>query len=81
MGFTLGPALATPAWSISSYEAEGMRAAMATATAFSACSVAVLEPNRVSRQQASDGRRPAVPHTTSASAAGPWPPTEGLTWM
>jgi MFS family permease len=53
MGFALGPALATLVWSISSYEAEGMRAAMAMATAFSACSVAVLVPDRVSRQQAS----------------------------
>jgi hypothetical protein len=54
MGFALGPALATLVWSISSYEAEGMRAAMAMATAFSACSVAVLVPDPVSRQQASD---------------------------
>src|SRR3712207_4153940 len=73
MGFALGPALATLAWSISSYEAEGMRAAMAMATAFSACSVAVLVLDRVSRQQASDaagGQRsmtaPALPESVDA---------------
>jgi MFS family permease len=54
LGFALGPALATLAWSISAYEAAGMRAAMATATAVSACSVAVLVARRVNRQQASD---------------------------
>ena len=54
VGFALGPALATLAWSISAYEAAGMRAAMAIATAFSACSVAVLVLHRVNRHQVSD---------------------------
>jgi MFS family permease len=42
IGFALGPALATLVWSLSSYEAEGMRAAITLATALSALSVVAL---------------------------------------
>jgi len=68
VGFALGPALATLAWSISAYEAEGMRAAMAMATAFSACSVAVLVAHRVNRQQASDAAEGQRIHHGSGAA-------------
>ena len=71
MGFALGPALATLAWSTSSYGAEGMRAAMALATAFSACSVAVLLRHRVNRRQASgaaDGQR--IHHGSGTARVG-----------
>jgi hypothetical protein len=71
VGFALGPALATLAWSISAYEVEGMRAAMAMATAFSACSVAVLVPHGVNRRQASgtaEGQR--VHHGSGTARVG-----------
>lgn len=42
MGFALGPALATLAWSISSYEPEGMRGAITLAALLSAVSVLAL---------------------------------------
>jgi len=45
-----------------------MRAAMAMATAFSACSVAVLVPNRVSWQQASDAAEGQRVHDGSGTA-------------
>ncbi len=47
-GFALGPALATLVWSVSSYAAEGMRAAMILAAALSALSVAALVFTRTS---------------------------------
>jgi MFS family permease len=47
LGFALGPALATLVWSLSSYEAEGMRGAMTIATVLSALSVVALVRTRV----------------------------------
>ena len=67
MGFALGPALATLAWSLSGYEAAGMRTAMAMATVFSACSVAVLVAYRVNRQ-ASDAAGGEHVHDGSGTA-------------
>jgi MFS family permease len=46
MGFALGPALATLAWALSSYQPGGMRAAMLLATALSAASVVALARTR-----------------------------------
>jgi MFS family permease len=46
MGFALGPALATLVWSISSYQADGMRGAMTLATVLSALSVVALVRTR-----------------------------------
>jgi MFS family permease len=51
MGFALGPALATLAWSISSYEPEGIRAAMTLATMLSALSAVALLRTRVPDKQ------------------------------
>lgn len=52
LGFALGPALATLAWSVSSYELDGMRGAMTLATVLSALSVVALVRTRVSDTQA-----------------------------
>jgi MFS family permease len=52
MGFALGPALATLAWSISSYQPAGMRAAMTLASVLSALSVVALARTRVPGEQA-----------------------------
>jgi len=52
MGFALGPALATLAWSISSYEPSGMRQAMVLAAALSASTVVALLRTRTSGSQA-----------------------------
>ena len=53
MGFALGPALATLLWSVFNHEPEGMRAAMALATALSAASVTALIAHQ--RQQSRPG--------------------------
>jgi MFS family permease len=55
MGFALGPALATLAWSISSYNAGGMRTGIAMATALSALSVLALLLRREPRPVTNDG--------------------------
>jgi hypothetical protein len=46
LGFAVGPALATLAWSVSGYEPGGMRAAIVAATALSALSVVALVRTR-----------------------------------
>jgi MFS family permease len=60
MGFALGPALATLVWSVSSYEPEGMRGAVALATMLSALSVVALARMRV------PGERTAAPRDERA---------------
>jgi MFS family permease len=52
IGFAMGPALATLVWSVSSYEPEGIRAAMTLATALSALSIVALVRTRVPGEQA-----------------------------
>jgi MFS family permease len=51
IGFALGPALATLAWSVSSYQHTGMRAAITLATALSAVSVVALVRTRTTRDR------------------------------
>lgn len=51
MGFALGPALATLMWSLSSYDLEGMRAAVVLATAVNGLSIIALVHMRVSNKQ------------------------------
>jgi MFS family permease len=75
LGFALGPALATLVWSLSSYEAEGMRAAMTIATVLSALSVVALVRMRVpggraggaQDQRAADPERQQVIGKSAAS--------------
>ncbi len=61
MGFALGPALVTLAWSLSSYQLAGMRGAMTLATVFSALSVVALVRMRAPGEQAAEDQphRPA----------------------
>jgi MFS family permease len=60
MGFALGPALATLAWSVSSYEPAGIRGAMTLATALSALAVIALVRMSV------PGEQPATAHDQRA---------------
>lgn len=63
MGFALGPALATVAWSLSSYGPEGMQAAIVLATALSASSVVILVRTRLPVVQASQHAPRQTGHT------------------
>ena len=61
MGFALGPALATLAWSLSSYQPKGIRGAMTLATVLSALSVAALVRTRVAGDIQRGSRRRRCP--------------------
>jgi MFS family permease len=69
MGFALGPALATLIWSISSYQLDGIRAAIAIATALSALStVALVRMPAPADQPAAPADQPAAPADQPAVA-------------
>ncbi|MPZ95880.1 MAG: MFS transporter [Propionibacteriales bacterium] len=59
LGFALGPALATLAWSLTSYQLEGMRGAMTVASVLSALSVVALVRMRAPGEQEAEDQ-PAV---------------------
>lgn len=68
LGFALGPALATLLWSASSYEPEGMQAAMTLATALSALSVVALVRTRTQLPlPLTAERRPVADRSVSSS--------------
>lgn len=64
-GFAFGPALATVAWALSSYQPEGMRAAMLLAAALSATSVVALARVRVAHAAPADHSPPGTATTAT----------------
>lgn len=67
-GFAFGPALATVAWALSSYQPEGMRAAVLLATVLSATSVVAFVRLRGAREHPAGGSPPRTLATASGVA-------------